>query len=115
MIADIKLGRKTGFMQAALLGVTCMLAAGCAGQTWLNPLTGEPDQSVSVAPQISRTGQEDPAWPNLATVPPRPADTTPPGERARQMEELEANRDQAKAVLQETAPYQAHLIRNDGP
>lgn len=84
-----------------------LLLAGCADTSWPSWLTGEPNDRVLHAPRAIGTpaGLKNKTFPNLATVPPKPADFSTAEERNRAIEEMNSDRlkaDAAKARLEDT-------------
>lgn len=92
--------KTTIFQNAALLFVGVALTA-CADWKILNDLTGEPEAGpMANRAGILRVDSHEAVWPNLASVPVRPAPMPPKAQRDAQLQALEAQRRAGLGMLQ---------------
>ena len=114
-----KLCKMTNFFQGAMLLAACIALSGCADATWVNGLTGEPDESIGQnRVGIPRVDSQGAKWPNLATVPPRPEDVPPLYARQQQVDQLSLDRIEGAKLLQSRnvpAAPQIGLVRAVAP
>lgn len=101
--------RKIGHLsRAARASMTILLLTGlaaCADSTILNDLTGEPERgSMANRAGILRVDSREAVWPNLADVPPRPANVTPLATRQQERDALAADREAGLKLLQMREP-----------
>ena len=92
--------KTTIFQTAAMLLVGVALTA-CADWKILNDLTGEPEPGpMANRAGILRVDSREAVWPNLASVPPRPAPMPTKAQREAQLQALEAQRRAGLDMLQ---------------
>ncbi len=104
-MAYVKPQKKANAFGLLIALFSCVLLAGCADNALLNDLTGEPPPGVMAnRAGILRVDSREAVWPNLATVPTRPANVLPLAVRATQQTELENERQAGLALLPTAAP-----------
>lgn len=92
--------KTTIFQNAALLFVGFALTA-CADWKILNDLTGEPEAGpMANRAGILRVDSREATWPNLASVPTRPAPMPTKAQRDAKLQALEAQRRAGLGMLQ---------------
>lgn len=82
-----------------LCTITFSLCA-CADDEWTKAITGEPDSSVLNAPRVVGVppSMNKDNWPNLADVPDRPTDFTPPAKWDKLSKKMKKDRKKAIAA-----------------
>ena len=95
----------TAAMRRLVLALTLTALAGCADSPVLDLLGGGAGlpPADAPAPLIRRAAGGDAAWPNLASVPPRPEGVRSPAERQALMDRLSAEREEAETVRRDVA------------
>lgn len=90
----------TAAVRRLALVLTLTALAGCADSPVLDLLGGGAGLPPADAPEplIRRATGGEAAWPNLASVPPRPEGVRSPAERQALMDRLSAGRDEAEAA-----------------
>ncbi len=100
--------KKTTIFQNTALLFVCIALTGCADWKILNDLTGEPEAGpMANRAGILRVDSREAAWPNLSSVPPRPAPMAPKAQREAQLQALEAQRRAGLGLLQALPPAAA--------
>lgn len=101
-------------MRAALTLILLPLLTACADVPLPSWLTGEPPANVLNAPRVVGTppSQNVKGWPNLSTVPDKPQDFTPSGDRREVIEEMSKDKGEAETI-RERLPTSSHAKVED--
>lgn len=79
----------------------CLALTACADSEILNSLMGEPPAgAMANRAGILRVDSQEAVWPNLASVPARPTDVPPIGQREAQKDQLESERYRGLSLLE---------------
>lgn len=87
-------------MEKKLVLIALLALVGCADSKWPTSFTGETPDAVLQAPRVVQATPEeqDATFPNLATVPPKPAGYLSAKEQQQQIEQLTAAQREADAI-----------------
>jgi hypothetical protein len=100
-MAYVKPHQKANFFKHAVLIGACIALTACADSEMLNSLTGEPSAgAMANRAGILRVDSQEAVWPNLASVPERPTDVPPIGQREAQKDQLESERYKGLSLLE---------------
>lgn len=104
-MAYVKPQKKANAFGLLITLFSCAFLLGCADSALLNDLTGEPPPGVMAnRAGILRVDSREAVWPNLATVPARPANVPLLAARTAQQMTLENERQAGLALLPPAAP-----------